>query len=60
MGRMGSDAGSSMMYGRGGSTEEEMGRTPGEEATRAVFKEFEEAANGKISRICAKPLVSVY
>jgi hypothetical protein len=49
-----------MMYGRGGSTEEEMGRTPGEEATRAVFKEFEEAANGKISRICAKPLVSVY
>jgi hypothetical protein len=33
------------------------GRTPGEEAIRVVFRDFKEAANAKISKICARPLV---
>ncbi|WVO12730.1 hypothetical protein L204_100338 [Cryptococcus depauperatus] len=57
--RHGSDAGSYL--GRRGLSidlDEEFGRTPGEKALRAVFKEFREAAGGKVQRICARPLNS--
>jgi hypothetical protein len=70
MGRMGSDAGSTMMHAESSSMgaagrragnlgeAEELGAAPGEEALKAVFKDFKEAANEKLSRICARPLVS--
>ncbi|WVQ77970.1 hypothetical protein IAT38_000051 [Cryptococcus sp. DSM 104549] len=60
--RHGSDAGSLFgMTRRGGSIGGEdgdlgMGRTPAEEALRVVFREFREAANGKVARICGRPL----
>lgn len=33
-----------------------MGKSPADEAVRVVFREFREAANHKITRICARPL----
>ena len=66
MGRMGSDAGS--FFGvpprRQGSLGGEDGldglnsKTPADEALRVVFREFKEAANQKLARLCARPLVS--
>ncbi|ORY25725.1 putative cell polarity protein [Naematelia encephala] len=59
MGRHGSEAGSFFGFGRrhGSISEEDMlDRTPGEEALRIVYRNFADAANMKISRICARPL----
>ncbi|WWD01575.1 hypothetical protein V866_008520 [Kwoniella sp. B9012] len=66
MNRMGSDA---SVFGftsrRNGSigggmgedgSEMSFGKTPGEEALKVVFRGFREAANQKVSRICARPL----
>jgi hypothetical protein len=36
-----------------------MGKTPGEEALRVVFREFKEAGNAKVLKICARPLVGM-
>jgi hypothetical protein len=63
---MGSDAGSSVIHGGIGRREgslggmSDVGKTPGEEALRAVFKDFQESANAKIARICARPLVCAH
>ncbi|WVF72479.1 hypothetical protein IAT40_007294 [Kwoniella sp. CBS 6097] len=62
MGRKGSDAGSLFGFSRrGGSiggddSDVVLGKTPGEEALRVVFKDFKESANQKVGRICSRPL----
>lgn len=68
-GRQGSD-GDSMFSGFAGSGRrkgsvlgmEEIieGRTPIEEALRVVFKRFKDAADLKVTRICGRPLVSIF
>jgi len=65
MGKQGSDAGSLFAFRRNGSVagldgiEEGSVRTAGEEALRVVWREFREVADGKIARVCGRPLVSV-
>jgi hypothetical protein len=64
MGRQGSDAGSLFAFRRNGSVagldgiEEGNVRTAGEEALRVVWREFREVADGKVARVCGRPLVS--
>ncbi|WWC69609.1 uncharacterized protein I206_103552 [Kwoniella pini CBS 10737] len=63
MNRMGSDTSvfgfTSKRNGSiGGDEDLTLGKTPGEEALRVVFRDFREAANQKVSRICARPLNS--
>lgn len=64
MGRQGSDAGSLFGFRRNGSVagldgiEEGNVRTAGEEALRVVWREFREVADGKVARVCGRPLVS--
>ncbi|WWC61281.1 uncharacterized protein I303_103862 [Kwoniella dejecticola CBS 10117] len=63
MNRMGSDASvfgftSRRNNSMGGEEDMSFGKTPGEEALRVVFRDFREAANQKLSRICARPLNS--
>lgn len=63
-GRHGSSDGSMFNFRRHGSVggldgiEEGNIRTAGEEALRVVWRDFREAADGKIARICGRPLVS--
>jgi hypothetical protein len=62
-GRHGSDAGSIFAFRRHGSVggldgiDEGHVRTAGEEALRVVWREFREAADGKVARVCGRPLV---
>ncbi|WWD15776.1 hypothetical protein CI109_100199 [Kwoniella shandongensis] len=66
MGRKGSDAGSVFGFtsrrtgsiGGEDSLDTVIGKTPGEEALRVVFRDFRESANQKISRLWARPLNS--
>jgi hypothetical protein len=63
MGRRGSDNGSMFNFRRQGSVggldgiDEGSVRTAGEEALRYVWRDFREAADGKVARICGRPLV---
>ena len=66
LGRGGSGSGSTFHFdtrrngsGSLGGDEVILGNTPGEEALRMVFKDFRTSADGKIARICGRPLVSV-
>lgn len=43
-----------------GGDEVILGNTPGEEALRMVFKDFRQSADGKVARICGRPLVSIH
>lgn len=65
MTRRGSDSASSFVYVRNGSIggldgieEGSSVRTAGEEALRVVWRDLREAADSKVTRICARPLVS--
>jgi hypothetical protein len=58
---MGSDAGSTFAGRQPGSMGAEealemIGKSPADEALRVIFKEFREAANQKVTRLCARPL----
>lgn len=63
-GRHGSDAGSLFAFRRNGSVaaldgiDEGRVRTAGEEALRIVWRDFREAADSKVARVCGRPLVS--
>jgi len=41
---------------QGSISEEYEGRAPSDEALRVIFNNFRDAANGKIARVCARPL----
>ena len=62
IGRQGSDAGSLfggvLRHGSIGGDDflDSAARTPADEALRAVFRDFKQAADAKVSRICARPL----
>ena len=63
LGRGGSGSGSTFQFdtrrnGSVGGDEVILGNTPGEEALRMVFSDFRGVADGKIARICGRPLVS--
>lgn len=64
VGRHGSSDGSMFNFRRHGSVgaldgiDEGSVRTAGEEALRVVWREFKDAADSKIARICGRPLVS--
>lgn len=61
MGRTESDAGSFLRNASiSGDGEESVVKTPAEEGLRVVFRQFSEAANQKIARICARPLVCIH
>jgi hypothetical protein len=44
------------MRRQGSISEEYEGRAPSDEALRVIFNNFREAANGKIARVCGRPL----
>jgi hypothetical protein len=54
-GRLGSDA-SLFMRRQGSISEEYEGKAPLDEALRVIFNTFRDAANGKIARVCGRPL----
>lgn len=64
LGRAGNESGSAFQFGSrrngsiGGGDEASLGKTPGEEALRMIFKDFKASADAKIQRVCGRPLVS--